>query len=117
MIDQSEFDDVMLTLGHPWGDVDILLSEWAVRGPYGGRPFVSVTAAKRVSTGERLALDEIPPEYLNTPTTRQMQREGELPTPWGPPPDELPRPALDSLPPDMREEFLRLRYGDDGSAR
>ncbi|WP_433824944.1 hypothetical protein ACQP2E_22695 [Actinoplanes sp. CA-015351] len=110
MIDVSDFDDITVTISHPWADIDMPLSEWAERGPSKQRPLMTILAAKRRSTGESISLDEIPPEFLNTRTTRQMQREGLLPTPWGPPPDDRPvRPLSRDIPPEIRAQIEQER--------
>ncbi|GIF07979.1 hypothetical protein [Actinoplanes siamensis] len=110
MIDRSEFDDITVTVAHPWGDLETPLTEWAANGPGRDRPFIPIVAATRRSTGERVSLDEIPAEYHNTRATRQMQREGLLPSPWGPPPEERQRrPLSPNLPQHVREAIERDR--------
>ena len=81
----DEFPDVTVTVAHPFGDLDVPLLEWIRIGP-GPRPLVAISAAYRTSTGEEIPLEEIPLEYHNSPESRRLQREGKLPTPWGPPP-------------------------------
>ena len=56
----------------------------------GPRPLVQIVAAKRKSTGEPVDMAEIPLEYHNSAESRRRQRLGELPAPWGPPPDDEP---------------------------
>ena len=82
----SEYDDVIVTVAHPWGDIDTTLPEWIATGP-GPRPFVQITAARR-RDGQPLPMDAIPLEYHNSSESRRLQRLGLLPTPWGPPPDD-----------------------------
>jgi hypothetical protein len=89
LIDPSEHDDVIVTVAHPWGDVETTLQTWITRGP-GPRPLVRIVAAKRRSTGEPIPMDQIPLEYHNSPESRRLQRLGRLPTPWGPPPGDDP---------------------------
>ncbi|GLY06293.1 hypothetical protein [Actinoplanes sp. NBRC 101535] len=108
MIDRSEFDDVIVTVAHPWGDIDATLTEWASRGP-GARPLVTIVRARRRSTGRPVSLEEIPLEYHNTRHSRTLQREGRLPTPWGPPPDDVQQAPLSALPPEIRDRIRRDR--------
>ncbi|GLY06294.1 MULTISPECIES: hypothetical protein [Actinoplanes] len=104
MLERSEFDDVIVTVAHPWGNGHTSLAQWAATGPDAARPLVRISAAHRQSTGEAVPLDEIPLEYHNTRRSRRLQREGLLPTPWGPPPDDPPLPDLPpDTPPAIRE--------------
>jgi hypothetical protein len=80
MIEPADFDSVLVTVAHNWGDVEVSLAQWAKDGP-GPRPFLEVISA-RTRTGEVIPLTEIPPEYLNTPETRRLQQLGQLPSPW-----------------------------------
>jgi hypothetical protein len=91
MIDPTEYDDIIVTVAHPWGDGHPTLTQWIANGP-GPRPLVGIVAAKRKSTGEEVNLAEIPLEYHNSPESRRLQRLGQLPAPWGPPPDDEPAP-------------------------
>ena len=104
MIDPSEYDDILVTVAHPFGDVTPTLTEWIRLGP-GPRPFVRIVDAKRRSTGEPVPLDEIPLEYHNSRESRRLQRLGELPTPWGPPPDH--EPTEYDPPPHIRAQMKR----------
>jgi mycothiol synthase len=85
----GEYADIVVTVAHPAGDVDAPLEEWIRTGP-GPRPYVGIVAARRRSTGARVALSEIPQEYHNSPQARGLQRLGLLPCPWGPPPEREP---------------------------
>jgi hypothetical protein len=89
VLDPSEYDDVIVTVAHPFGDVDATLTEWIERGP-GPRRLVEIVAARRRATGERVDMSEIPLEYHNSPESRRLQRLGQLPAPWGPPPEREP---------------------------
>jgi hypothetical protein len=84
MLAPADYGDVEVTVAHPAGDVRVPLPEWIRVGP-GPRPLTSIVAAHRISTGAEVPLAEIPAEYHNTRETRRLQREGHLPTPWGPP--------------------------------
>ena len=93
MIDPSEYDDIIVTVAHPWGNGYPTLTEWIATGP-GLRRLVGIIAAKRKSTGEPVPMSEIPLEYHNSPESRRLQRLGGMRAPWGPPPDhELPARA------------------------
>jgi len=85
MLSLDEYADIVITVAHPVGDVEVSLVDWIRTGP-GPRPYVSIVAARRRSTGDLIAMDEIPLEYHNTPEARSRQRQGLLPCPWGPPP-------------------------------
>ena len=89
MLTPADYDDVIVTVAHPFGDVDTTLRQWIETGP-GPRPFVSIVAARR-RTGDPIPLEDIPLQYRNSPESRRLQRLGLLPAPWGPPPDEEPR--------------------------
>jgi hypothetical protein len=89
VLSPEDYADVVVTIAHPWGDVEAPLTEWIRTGP-GPRPYVEIVAARRISSGERLPLAEVPQEYHNSPQSRGLQRQGLLPTPWGPPPDREP---------------------------
>jgi len=83
----NDYADIVVTVEHPWGDLEVPLSEWIDRGP-GPRPYVRIGAARRMSNGEPIPLSEIPLEYHNSPESRRRQRAGQIPPPWGPPPEE-----------------------------
>ena len=86
MLSADEYPDVLVTVGHPFGDIEVPLEEWIRVGP-GPRPLVSIVAARRRSTGAAVPLSEIPQEYHNSPEARSLQRQGLLPCPWGPAPE------------------------------
>jgi hypothetical protein len=90
MLDLAEYDDVIVTVAHPWGDVEAPLLSWIQVGP-GSRPLVTISRARR-RDGSPVPLEEIPLQYRNTAESRRLQRLGLLPAPWGPPADE-PAPA------------------------
>jgi hypothetical protein len=109
MIPEDEYDDIVVTAAHPWGDVDVPLSQWVVRAP--ARPLVSIVAARRYSTGEPVDMTEIPLEYHNTRRSRRLQRLGQLPAPWGAPPDDSPPPQIDAdTPPGVRRMIMEEYY-------
>lgn len=90
MLDPADYDDVMVTVAHPSGDIEASLAAWIQVGP-GSRPLVTISRARR-GDGSPVPLDEIPLQFRNTVESRRLQRLGLLPTPWGPPADE-PAPA------------------------
>jgi hypothetical protein len=59
MLDPEEYDDVLVVVAHPWGDLEVPLTEWLRIGP-GPRPLVRITRAWR-RNGEPVDLSEIPP--------------------------------------------------------
>jgi hypothetical protein len=86
VLDPAEYDDVIVTIAHPFGDVETTLREWIRRGP-GPRRFLEIASARRAD-GQPVPLDEIPLEFHNSRESRRLQRLGLLPAPWGPPPEE-----------------------------
>lgn len=86
MLTPADYDDVIVTVAHPWADIDTPLRQWIEIGP-GRRPLVAITAARR-RNGEPVALEAIPMQYRNSQESRRLQRLGLLAAPWGPPPDE-----------------------------
>ena len=88
MVTPAEYDDIVVTVAHPQGDMETTLRCWIETGP-GPRPFVTITAARRAN-GEPLPLEAIPLQYRNNLESRRLQRLGLLPAPWGTPPDHEP---------------------------
>ena len=84
----ADYDDVIVTVAHPYADIETTLQRWIETGP-GPRPFVTITAARR-SNGDPVPLEAIPLQYHNSPESRRLQRLGLLAAPWGPPPDDEP---------------------------
>lgn len=88
MLTPAEYDDVIVTVAHPYADVETTLRQWIETGP-GPRPFVTITAARR-SNGDPVPLGAIPLQYRNGPESRRLQRLGLLAAPWGLAPDNEP---------------------------
>lgn len=86
MLDPADYDDVIVTVAHPWGDIEAPLLRWIATGP-GPRPQVTIRKARR-RDGSPVPLEEIPLQYRNTAESRKLQRQGLLPAPWGVPPEE-----------------------------
>jgi len=86
VISPAEYSDILVTVAHPWGDIDAPLTDWIRIGP-GPRPYVEIVAARRRSNGQPVPMSEIPLEYHNSPESRRLQRQGLLPCPWGTPPE------------------------------
>ena len=74
-------DDVIVTIGHPFGDIEAPLSVWIERGP-GPRPLVQPIAAKHAKTGKPLPLSVIPMQYRNDTESRGLIERGLLVDPW-----------------------------------
>ena len=89
MLSIDDYSDILVTVAHPWGDVEVPLETWIQTGP-GPRPYVGIISARRRSTGHVVPLTEIPLEYHNSPESRSLQRQHLLPCPWGPPPESEP---------------------------
>lgn len=86
-------EDILVTVAHPWSDIETTLDVWMKRGP-GRRPFVRAINPRMKATGEPLPDDVIPLEYQNTVRSRDLIRRGLLPNPWPTnpapyPPEEL----------------------------
>jgi hypothetical protein len=88
MLTPADYDDIIVTVAHPWADIDTPLRTWIDTGP-GPRPLVTITAARR-RNGDPVPLETIPLEYRNSPESRRLQRLGLLRAPWGLPPDNEP---------------------------
>jgi hypothetical protein len=88
MLTPDEYDDVFVTVAHPYSDIETTLAYWIETGP-GPRPFVRIIAARR-GNGDPVPLEAIPLQYHNSPESRRLQRLGLLSAPWGAPPDHEP---------------------------
>jgi hypothetical protein len=81
-VDGPDPANVIVTVGHPFGDVDVPLSAWISRGP-GPRSLVRPIRARRGGTGEPLPLAVVPLRYRNDAESRALIAAGALePPPW-----------------------------------
>lgn len=80
-IDLDALDDVLVTIAHNFGDLEVPLRTWIEKGT-GPRKHLQLIAARSRSTGEPLPLDVVPRQYINSPETRHFVAEGKLPAPW-----------------------------------
>lgn len=46
------YDDIIVTVAHPWADIDTPLRRWIETGP-GPRPFVTITALQPTARHSR----------------------------------------------------------------
>jgi hypothetical protein len=76
-----DLDDVLVVIAHPFGDVEVPLTNWIATGP-GSRPFVRPVRAHSRSTGRRLPLTVIPLQYRNDGQSRRSIADGRLGDPW-----------------------------------
>jgi hypothetical protein len=76
-------DDILVVIGHPFGDVVVPLGNWIATGP-GPRPYVRPLSARSRATGEPLPLSVIPLRYRNDDEARQAIRDGRFDDPWAP---------------------------------
>jgi hypothetical protein len=83
VIDPGEYDDVLVRIAHPAGDVEVPLPLWIQEGP-GPRRYLQLVSARRDSDGAVVRLDEIPLQFHNSRKSRLMQRLRLLPRVWGP---------------------------------
>ncbi len=74
-------EDIVVTVTHPWKDIDVTLATWMERGP-GPRAFIRAINPRIRATGQALPQDAIPLEYQNTQESRDLIRRGLLPNPW-----------------------------------
>ena len=82
MLDPAEYDNVIVTVAHPGGDIEAPLPTWIQNGP-GPRQLVTISKARR-HDGSTVPLKEIPLQYRNTAESRRLQRLGLLPPPAWP---------------------------------
>jgi hypothetical protein len=80
-----DLDDILVIIGHPFGELEVPLPEWIATGP-GPRPLVRPISARSKSTGEPVPLDVIPLRYRNDDESRQAIHDGRIADPW---PDPL----------------------------
>ncbi|GAA5191457.1 hypothetical protein GCM10023322_48880 [Rugosimonospora acidiphila] len=80
-------DDILVTIGHPMGDIEVSLAAWIATGP-GPRPFVRPIRARSRLTGQPLPLSIIPLRYRNDEQSREAIDNGHLVNPW---PDRSPQ--------------------------
>ncbi len=83
MLDPADYDDVMVMLAHPWGDVEVSLAAWIQVGP-GPRPVVMISRASR-RDGSLVRLEEILLRCRNAAESRGLQRLGLLQARWASP--------------------------------
>jgi hypothetical protein len=101
--------DVLVTISHPFGDLEMPLTQWMAKGP-GPRHKVRPQAARSRSTGETLPLAVIPFAYRNDRVSRALIAAGRVEPPWpGTDRAELsgPRP-FDGQVPDREPETAPL---------
>jgi hypothetical protein len=79
--DPIDVDDVMVVIGHPFGDVETPLALWFAKGP-GPRPLVRPIRAWSRATRQGLPLSVIPLRYRNDEESRRAIRDGLLDDPW-----------------------------------
>ena len=60
MLTPAEYDDAIVTVAHPYADVETTLRRWIETGS-GPRPYAAITAARR-SNGDPVPLQAIPLE-------------------------------------------------------
>ncbi|HEU0239565.1 MAG TPA: hypothetical protein VFR11_09855 [Micromonosporaceae bacterium] len=82
-----DLNDILVTIGHPYRDIEVPLPTWIARGP-GPRPLVRPMSARSRTTGKPLPLSVIPLRYRNNGQSRRLIRDGLLDDPW--PPDDQP---------------------------
>lgn len=64
MLTPADYDDIIVTVAHPWADIETTLRHWIETGP-GPRSFVTITAPRR-RNGDPVPLGAIPLQYHNS---------------------------------------------------
>jgi hypothetical protein len=73
-------EEIIVTIAHPHGDIEVSLGEWMRLGP-GERPLVRPIAVRK-KTGEPLSISDIPLRYRNTALSRALIKAGLIENPW-----------------------------------
>ena len=81
MYEEHDPDDVLVTLDHPFGELEVTLARWMAVGP-GPRPLVRPIAARSRSTGQELPMSVVPLAYRNDANARALFAAGKLKWPW-----------------------------------
>lgn len=75
------YDDVIVTISHPHGNLEVTLNEWIQNGP-GDRDLLQPISAHRISTGEKLPTKVIPLRYRNSHLSRLLISLNLIEKPW-----------------------------------
>ncbi|HWD83534.1 MAG TPA: hypothetical protein VG497_31760 [Kribbella sp.] len=78
---EHDIEDVIVTIDHPWGAIEVSLTEWIRTGP-GPRTLLELSAARSRRTGEPLPLEVVPFRYRNNAESRRAIAAGEIEDPW-----------------------------------
>jgi hypothetical protein len=81
MAREPDYSDIMVTVAHPFGDVEVPLEMWIAQGP-GPRPLVRPVSARSKRSGQKLSLSVIPLQYRNNGVSRALIAMGLLRDPW-----------------------------------
>jgi hypothetical protein len=73
--------DIMVTVDHPFGSIEVPLVEWIAIGP-GPRRLVRPVAARSRSTDAALPPSVIPLRYRNSALSRSLIAIGVIKDPW-----------------------------------
>jgi hypothetical protein len=74
-------DDVLVVIGHPFGDLEVPLAKWMADGP-GPRHALKPQSARSRATGEPLPPTAIPLAYRNSRESRALIAAGRIAPPW-----------------------------------
>jgi hypothetical protein len=66
-------EEILVTIEHPFGDVEMTLAEWMAKGP-GPHPLLRLTNPRMKATGHPLPNDVISLAYQNTPPPLKNKR-------------------------------------------
>ena len=77
----NDLDDVLVVIGHPFGDLEVPLASWIAVGP-GPRPLLRPVRARSRSTGQELPLSVVPLRFRNDEESRRAIAEGRIENPW-----------------------------------
>jgi hypothetical protein len=77
---QDRLEDIVVTISHPHGEVEIALEEWIRTGP-GERDGLQPIGARNRS-GERIPLSRIPLACRNNTLSKALIKLGIVKNPW-----------------------------------
>jgi hypothetical protein len=108
--DDWDPDDVLVTIGHPFGDLEVPFTQWMAKGP-GPRHGIRPQSARSRSTGDALPLTVIPLAYRNDRVSRALIAAGRIEPPWpGTDHVELSGPRhFEELVPDSHAAAAKVR--------
>ena len=77
----SQYADLVVTLDHPHGIVEIKLNEWMILGPGSGL-LLKPKSLKSTASKKKVSLKTIPLKYRNSFISRLLIKLHLIPNPW-----------------------------------